>query len=325
MATVAHVTSEGTTRISGALDEQLDDDADPATGYGAVLDDDWSGSVERFDHPVDDSMVFRSGEDGAPATMLLLHGVGNSGAIYGPIMSTLAEHGPVVAPTLSPELLMASGGGRTETMTPLVEWLAAVAPPPWRLVGHSMGGVLTGLILRSHPEMVRGAVLLNSPLPGVIDRIREGDSLDRTGRALLFLKLLSRVTAFGRPRLPGILRGPELLIVRNALRGFVIDPGQLDNDVIARAVLRSRTTDGDDFLRLAKEMPEWESEAFDELPVRLILGRDDPLVPMEDLPAVQESYPAADIVVLGRCAHFAHLEQPQETVDEIVGFFAGLD
>ena len=323
------MSSEGTTGVSGALDDQPDDAGDAsedgASGYGAVLDDRWRDAIERHDHPIDGSRVYRAGDDGSPPNLLMLHGVGNSGAIYGPIMSTLAEHGPVVAPTLSPELLMASGGGRTETMTPLVEWLAAIAPPPWRLVGHSMGGVLTGLILRSHPEMVRGAVLLNSPLPGVIDRIREGDSLDRTGRALLFLKLLSRVTAFGRPRLPGFLRGPELVIVRNALRGFVIDPGQLDNDVIARAVLRSRTTDGDDFLRLAKEMPEWESEAFDELPMRLILGRDDPLVPMEDLPAVEESYPAADIVVLGRCAHFAHLEQPQETVDEITGFFAGVD
>lgn len=292
-------------------------------GYGEVLRPDWWNEVERWHHPVDGSRVYRSGS--GDASFLLLHGVGNSGAVWSPIMSTLAEHGPVVAPTLQPELLAAPGGGPTETMTPLVEWLSHIAPPPWRLVGHSMGGVLTGLILRSHPELVRGAVTLNAPLPGVIDRLRGRDSVDRTGRALLFLKLLSRVTSAGRPRLPGFLKGPELTLVRNALRGFVVDPSELDNRVVARAVLRSRTTDGHDFLELSRAMPEWERDPFGEVPVKVVLGETDPLVPVEDIPAVSEMYPSAQITMLHRCAHFAHLEQPRRTLDELVEFFDGLD
>ena len=289
-------------------------------GYGEVLVDEWWNRVDRTYHPADGSRVYRAGGDG-DASFLLLHGIGNSGAVFSPLMPALAEFGPVVAPTMSPELLAAPQGGPTETMTPLVEWLAAIAPPPWRLVGHSMGGVLTGLILRSHPELVRGAVTVNAPLPGVIDRIRGRDTVDRTGRALLFMKLLSQVTSFGRPRLPGFLRGTELAIVRNALRGFVVAPGELDNRTIARAVLRSRTTDGSDFLGLAREMPEWEREPFDARPVRVILGADDPLVPDEDLPAVEAMYPAGELVVIERCAHFAHLEQPRRSLDAIVDFF----
>ncbi len=289
--------------------------------YGEVLADEWWKLVERIHHPIDESRLFRAGTDDAERQFLLLHGVGNSGAIYAPIMPTLAAHGSVVAPTLSPELLTGPIGGRTETMTPLVEWLAEVAPPPWRIVGHSMGGVLTGLILRSHPELVHGAITLNAPLPGVVQRIRSGDTLDRTGRALLFMKLLSRVTAFGRPRLPRFLRGPELTVVRNALRGFVVAPGELDDRVVARAILATRTTDGDDFLRLAKELPEWESEPFDDVPVRLIQGDSDPLVPEEDFPEVSASYPDAKMIVIQRCGHFAHLEQPRATVDAIIDFF----
>lgn len=292
-------------------------------GYGEVLTPEWWTEVERRHHPVDGSRVYRAGGADEPA-FLLLHGVGNSGAVYSPIMPALAEHGPVVAPTLQPDLLAGPGGGPTETMTPLVEWLAEIAPPPWRLVGHSMGGVLTGLIVRSHPELVRGAVTLNAPLPGVIDRLRGRDSVDRTGRALLFLKLLSRVTSVGRPRLPGFLKGPELTLVRNALRGFVVDPGDLDNRVVNRAVLRSRTTDGHDFLELSRAMPEWERDPFDEVPVQIVLGEADPLVPMEDLPAVREMYPSAGISVIDRCAHFAHLEQPRRTLAELVDFFDGL-
>lgn len=288
-------------------------------GYGEILVDDWWRRVERTDHPADGSRVYRSGE--GDAEFLLLHGVGNSGAVFSPLMPALAEHGAAVAPTMSPDLLAGPQGGPTESMTPLVEWLAEIAPPPWRLVGHSMGGVLTGLILRSHPELVRGAVTINAPLPGVIDRLRGRDTIDRTGRALLFMKLLSRVTTIGRPRLPGFLKGPELLIVRNALRGFIVAPGELDTRVIARAVLRSRTTDGHDFLGLATEMPGWESDPFVGLPVRILLGADDPLVPDEDRDAVRAMYPDAEVVDVERCSHFAHLEQPRRCLDEILDAF----
>lgn len=289
-------------------------------GYGEVLVDDWWKRIDRFDHPLDGARTYRSGGDG-DARFLLLHGVGNSGAVWGPLMPALAEHGPVVAPTLSPDLLLDPDGGPTESLTPFVNWLAAVAPPPWRIVGHSMGGVLAGLILRGHPELVHGAVTVNSPLPGVIGRLRNRDSIDRTGRALLFMKLLSQVTRFGRPRLPRPLRGPEMFIVKNALRGFIVDPNAIDTRVIARAVLRSRTTDGADFLDLASEMPEWEQDPFDEVPVRILLGADDPLVPEEDLPAVQAMYPAAEVKMIERCSHFGHLEQPRRILDEVVDFF----
>ena len=100
--------------------------------YGDVLVDDWWTLVERDEHPTDGSMLYRAGGDG-PAQTLLLHGVGNSGGVFSSIMPALAEWGPVVAPTISPSLLTAPGGGPTDTMTPFVEWLAEIAPPPWRL------------------------------------------------------------------------------------------------------------------------------------------------------------------------------------------------
>ena len=219
---------------------------------------------------------------------------------------------------MSPVLLQELGPDRVDVSAKLVEWLSAVSPPPWRIVGHSMGGLMTGLILRTRPELVTSAVLLNSPLPGVVHRIRDGDSLDRTGRALLFMRLLARVTAFGRPRLPRRLRVAEVAVVRQALRGFVHDPGALDGRVLSRAILASRTSDGIDFLELAEELPAWESEPFDAVPVRILLGEADPLVPLTDVDAIQTSYPAAEIVMLPDCGHFAHLEWPRQTVDAIV-------
>jgi pimeloyl-ACP methyl ester carboxylesterase len=186
-----------------------------------------------------------------------------------------------------------------------------------------MGGVLTGLLLRARPETIRHAVLVNAPLPGVTLRLKSRDSFDRTGRALLALKALAQITALGRPRLPGFLRGPELLVVRNALRGFVHDPGGLDGEVIGRAILSSRTRDGVDFLRLSRQLPEWEAEPFTAKPVTVILGDVDPLVPATDLDIVRSRYPRANVHVLPSCGHFAHLERADLTVAAITEAFTG--
>lgn len=292
--------------------------------YGAVLAPDWPDRVVRDHHPHDGSWIYTTDTprpDGPG--LLLLHGVGNDGGIWAPIMPVLAEHGPVIAPSISARLLAADEGGRAETIDAMLEHLAAVVPPPWRLVGHSMGGVLSGLIMRYRPDLVTAAVLVNSPLPSVTRRIQEGDSIDRTGRALLMLKALSQVTAFGRPRLPRFLRGPELLLVRTALNGFVIDPGALDDRVVGRAIMSTRTSDGGDFLRLARELPETEAEPFDEVPVTIVLGRGDPLVPESDFEHVQSRYPDATIHVLERCSHFAQFEQPVRTVEVIQAALRG--
>jgi pimeloyl-ACP methyl ester carboxylesterase len=293
--------------------------------YGAVLRPDWSHEIVRERHPRDGSSVYTVEPslvgDPSAGPIVLLHGVGNSGKIYGPVLGAVAEYGPVVAPTLHPSLLDRVSADRDDVVDDVVDWLAELHEPPWRLVGHSMGGVITGLILRSRPEVVAQAVLLNSPLPGTVRRIRRGDTLDRTGRALLVLKGLSQATRFGQPRLPRFLRGPELLLVRQALRGFTYDPSALDARVISRAIMSSRTTDGIDFLRLARHIPEWESEPFVDRPVEIILGSDDPLVPVSDFDHVAEAYPEAGIYVAPQCGHFAHLEHPVLTLHTIGDFF----
>jgi pimeloyl-ACP methyl ester carboxylesterase len=287
--------------------------------YGDVLTPDWHRVVLRDHHPSDASWIYSTATE-APTgpPLLLLHGVGNDGGLWSPVIPALAARGPVFAPTVAARLLLdEEHGGRAATIDALIEHLVAVTPPPWRIAGHSMGGVLAGIIMRYHPELVERAVLVNSPLPSVTERIRSGDSLDRTGRALLMLKTLAQVTRFGRPRLPRPLRAAELVAVRTALRGFVVDPGALDNRVVSRAIMSTRTRDGMDFIHLARELPELAATPFDGVPVTIVLGRDDPLVPMSDLDDVRALYPSARLEIIERCSHFAHLEQPGRTVELI--------
>ncbi len=122
---------------------------------------------------------------------------------------------------------------------------------------------------------------------------------------------------FGRPRLPRLLRGPEMLAVRAALGGFVVDPGELEDRVVSRALMSSRTTDGIDFINLARELPETEFTPFEGRPVSIVLGSSDPLTPPEDYDEVRYRYPKAAIHVLEPCSHFAHFEQPARTVEII--------
>lgn len=286
--------------------------------YGAVPAPDWYRRIRRAPHPVDGSWVFTAPtpQPDRPE-LVLLHGLGNHGGVWGPVLPVLAEHGPVVAPTVSARLVSSTDGGRAPSIDALLDHLAAVSPPPWRLVGQSMGGVLVGLIVRYRPDLVTGAVLVNSPLPGVTRRIQGRDSLDRTGRALLMLKALAQATRFGRPRLPKVLRPAELLAVRTALRGFVVDPGALDDRVVSRAILGTRTADGVDFLRVARTLPSLAPTPFTGVPVTIVLGDTDPLVPLDDLVEVDALYPDATVHVLDRCGHFAHLEQTAATAELI--------
>ena len=81
--------------------------------------------------------------------------------------------------------------------------------------------------------------------------------------------------------------------------------------------MSSRTTDGIDFINLARELPETEFTPFDDRPVTIVLGRSDPLTPEDDYDEIRWRYPGASIHVLEPCSHFAHLEQPEVTVDLI--------
>ena len=285
------------------------------TEYGRVAMPGWADSITRSPHPIDGSTVYSSvaSPPANPEPIVLLHGIGNSGAVFSPLLPSLAQYGPVAAPTMSVELLQPTSGDPDDRVVVrgLIDWLTAIAAPPWKLIGHSMGGLLAGLIARTEPELVSQLLLVNSPLPSVVDRLHGGVALDRTGRALLMMKSLARLTAIGRPRVPSWLGGAELAVVRTGLRGFVNDPGALDAEVIRRALVWSRTSDGIDFLRLADELPEWDLEPFADRPVEIVLGGKDPLVPASDHPAIGEAYPRATTVIADDCAHFVHLERPE--------------
>ena len=129
---------------------------------------------------------------GGRTPLVLVHGLGVSGAYWSRILSLLATHRPVYAVDLP-------GFGRTARplvaldvaglARALAEWLTALDVPQAHLMGHSAGGQVAAAFADAYPERAARLVLLastigtHSPpllrhLPGLLrDLVREGPSL----------------------------------------------------------------------------------------------------------------------------------------------------
>jgi pimeloyl-ACP methyl ester carboxylesterase len=66
----------------------------------------------------------------------------------------------------------ATAGGGAPVVAQLHRLLAAAGiPPPYVLVGHSLGGMFSLLYARTYPEQVTGLVLVDAPTPGFFERL----------------------------------------------------------------------------------------------------------------------------------------------------------
>jgi pimeloyl-ACP methyl ester carboxylesterase len=69
---------------------------------------------------------------------------------------------------------------------------AAGLPPPYILVGHSMGGLYMQEFARAHPDEVAGVVLVDSVYPGVIKRTEDFPLYARVAKRLFFSSTANR-------------------------------------------------------------------------------------------------------------------------------------
>ncbi len=117
--------------------------------------------------------LWRAGE-GSPA-MVVAPSLGEPGYGWAEIQRCLAKHTTVV--TYDRAGLGWSDPGPWPTGRRMVADLhallvAARIPPPYVLVGHSLGGLLMRLYAASHPEQVAGLVLVDSSHPDQERRLR---------------------------------------------------------------------------------------------------------------------------------------------------------
>jgi pimeloyl-ACP methyl ester carboxylesterase len=264
------------------------------------------------------------GPDGAP-TVVLVHGLGGSHLNWDLLAPLLTPHARVRALDL-PGFGRSEPGDRRATVhanvAVLDRFLDRVVGAPAVLVGNSMGGMISILETARSPERVSGLVLLDAALPG-------------PRRALD-----PKITAvFGLYAVPFLgerflwlrrVRQTPLARVRTLLRLVGVDPDRLPASVIDRSVEvleTRRDVVGMDkaFLAAARSLlmvladPRQYRAAMAGIgvPVLMLHGERDRLVPVEAARAVAASHPRWRYVELAGAGHVPQLEVPQRVADEL--------
>jgi pimeloyl-ACP methyl ester carboxylesterase len=253
-----------------------------------------------------DGLAVHYVQAGRGPVVVLVHGLGGFAASWGPTMGALAGQATVLAPDLP-------GFGRSAKprtrygldflAAALDAFLGALDVRPMALVAHSLGAAVALAWTLARPGRVDRLALLGGLVPGFAYRLAPayrllalpgvGEGLALLGCAPLYRAALSR--CFHRPRPADI----AFLIGHDyALRtGWGARAAYL-------ATLRAMRED------FASEGPQYRRAlAGLDLPILLIHGREDPVVPAGHCLEVARALPRVDVRWLAACGHFPQLEQ----------------
>jgi pimeloyl-ACP methyl ester carboxylesterase len=270
-----------------------------------------------------------AGADDGPV-VVLVHGLGGSHLNWDLLAPLLQPHARVLAIDL-PGFGRSEPGGRRATVQAnvrvLERFLAEVAGEPAVLVGNSMGGMISLLTTASAPGAVRGLVLVDPALPGgrrVLDPVVALQfalyAVPFVGERFLWLR---------RQRYSPMAR------VRETLELCGVDPDAVPAEVLDRSVtlLEEREdVDGMDkaFLAAARSLlkilvdPRRYRAAMAgvAVPVLLLHGDRDRLVPVAAARDIASRHPAWRYVELPGVGHVPQLQVPDRVAKEVLGWLA---
>jgi pimeloyl-ACP methyl ester carboxylesterase len=260
-------------------------------------------------------------DDGCGVAVVLVHGLGTDASAWDRVAPRLAQSHRVLTVEL-PGYSLNSTVDRVPHAAELADGLDAVLAEreidEAVLVGHSFGGAVCLLTANRHPERCAGMVLiapggfgseLNPLLPLLGTRL--GPPLLRT----LYGRRASRAIASvanrvqGRPQLDSRVRIAELMETYERLRAES-----------ARARFRSCVQQS-----IALNSPAARAQFADidpRIPIRIIWGREDRVLPVWQASAAAELLPGAVVHVMDGVGHTPHRSHPVDTVREIRSFIS---
>ena len=271
---------------------------------------------------------------GGPAdgpVLVLVHGLGGSLLNWAAVAPELARSCRVLALDLA-GFGRTRGGERSTSVHAnqqlLHRFLTQVTGVPVVLVGNSMGGLITVLQATEHPDTVAGAVLVDPALS--VGPVARPDPLVAAVFTAYALPAVGRAVIGGQRR----LRSPEET-ARALLRLCCVDPSRVHPEVVAEHLRLARERhdypDTDAELLVAARSLLWvlaRRHRYAELmrsirvPVLLLHGEKDRLVPLAAARAAAAQNPAWRFAVAPDVGHVPQLEVPEWTVAQIRDWLA---
>ena len=255
---------------------------------------------------------------GAGPPLVLLHGFGASRFTFRLWVDELARTHTVHLVDLfghgSAPLPRDERYGPVEQAEAVTRWLRAADLRHTVLVGHSLGGgvaLLVALNLIQSGEIDRVAAIVSVAGPAYL-------------QAMPTYIGLSRIPALGRIvlRLTGVER-----VVRHVLEHVVFDRDSVTDALVSGYADPFRRPAGRRALiQTAKQIvPPGLDELVTrlpslDLPVLLLWGRHDPVIPLWVGERLENELPDARLVVLERCGHLAPEEAPAESLSAVRAF-----
>ncbi|GAA1040688.1 alpha/beta fold hydrolase [Virgisporangium ochraceum] len=260
-----------------------------------------------------------------------VHGLAGSALNWSAIAPLLTGRCRLLAPDLA-------GHGRTESLGRsttvhanrllLHRFVETVPGRPVILMGNSMGGMVSLLEAEAAPEAVAGLVLIGAAFPFVP---AFPDPLVAAMFAAYATPGIGRIIMARRHAMP-----PERQV--SALLDLCcVDPSRVPADVVSEHVELARHRAGvagveRDLLHAARSVVATAGIIHGgsyrrgirtvRVPVLLLHGARDRLVPVAASRAIARAHPSWPLVVLPDVGHVPQLEAPAETADLILGWLA---
>ncbi|HRQ39458.1 MAG TPA: alpha/beta fold hydrolase [Chloroflexota bacterium] len=244
-------------------------------------------------------------------TLLLIHGFPLNSSMWSPQLDDLANFVRVIAPDLR-------GHGQSDAMAgpysvgmladDCADLLAHLnVATPFVVCGHSMGGYIALEFYRRYSEFVAGLILTATragadSAEGKANRDKMAEMAKREG-----------VTAVADAMLPKLL-SPDNFAQDKELVEFaqqVMEMASLEGVVGALAAMRDR--------------PDSTPTLGDiDVPVLVIHGADDQLIPVSEAEAMAAAVPDGRLVIIPGAGHMPNLEQPDAFTDAVIDFLESL-
>lgn len=255
-----------------------------------------------------------------PETLLLLHGMAGSSQTWRAVLPQLSKRYRVIAPDLL---------GHGESAKPRSDYSLGAFAVSLRdlldelgisrvtVVGQSLGGGVAMQFVYQHPDYCERLVLISS---GGL-----GQDVGWT------LRLLS---APGAELLMPVIAPPPVVKVGNKLRSWlsaasIQSPRGAEMWSAYSSLSDPQTRQA--FLRTLRSVVDYRGQAVSalnrmhltsELPLMIIWGDQDHIIPVEHGHALDELRPGCRLEILPGVGHFPHVERPGDVVDLLDDFIA---